>query len=185
MIFKKLKISILSLLFSGIALAEMQPLDDRNLGNVNAQNGISLSGSFDLNTSGGPKWDYNRDGSGNATTCTTNAGKCGARFALKASDAGGWFILDDIRGGFSFGESASDPNAKGLEVAVKTNNTATSNGTSKEVLEFGLPSVINYDNVNFTVATGASAELNTQQTNIMSIQINGPVVTEGKLLVFP
>lgn len=185
MIFKTISTGLITILVSAVSLAEMQPLDDSNLGNVNAQNGISLSGSFDLNTSGGPKWDYNRDGNGDATTCTTNGGKCGARFALKATDSGGWFILDDIRGGFSFGETSSDPDAKGLEVAVKTNNTATNNGTSKDVLEFKLPSVVNYDNVNFTVATGASAEFNTQQTNIMSIQIDGRVVTEGKLLVFP
>lgn len=185
MIFKSLLICIISILFITAAHAEMHPLNDQNLGHINAQNGISLSGSFDLNTSGGPKWDYDRDGDGNATNCTTNNGKCGARFALQTTDGGGWTIFDDIRGGFSFGESNSDPDARGLEVSVKTNTSASDNGTIKDVLEFKLPTKVHYDQVNFTLATGSSPSDNSLQTNILSLEIDGPVHLQGKLLVFP
>lgn len=185
MIFKAVFLCIISILLIAAARAEMKPLDDQNLGQVNAQNGISLSGSFDLNSSGGPLWDYNRDGNGDATTCTANDGKCGARFALQTTAGGGWAIFDDWRGGFSFGESDADPDARGLEVSVQTNTSASDDGTSKDVLEFKLPSKVNYNNVNLTIATGSSPSDNTLQTNILSLEINGPVVLQGKLLVFP
>ena len=97
MIFKTVILCIVSILLITAARAEMKPLDDNNLGQVNAQNGISLSGSFDLNSSGGPLWDYERDGNGDATVCTTNNEKCGARFALQTTDGGGWYIFDNIK----------------------------------------------------------------------------------------
>jgi hypothetical protein len=170
------KLAFVSLLFCAAASAEMQAIDDNILAEVDAQNGLSLTGSFDLNTRGGPMWDYNRDGNGDATTCNTNNGKCGARFAMQTKSGGGWLILDDVRGAVSF---------EGLEVSVKTNTTATSNGSSKGVLELKLPSVLEYDNFNFTIASGGSASNNSLQTNFISLQVNGPIAMEGKLLVFP
>ena len=171
--------------FSAVSHAEMQIINDDKLGNINAKNGISLSGTLDLNSSGGPLWDYNRDANGDAVNCTDNNGKCGARFALNGSGVSGWFILDNIKGGFSFGESDSDPSATGLEISVQHNTTASDNGTEKDVVQFKLPTKVNYDNVSMTLATGSHEQDNTLQTNILTVEINGPVIMQGKLLVFP
>lgn len=188
MIYNKKLTIIFLVMLAGMSNAELKPVSDAELGNTDAQAGLSLSGSIDFNTYGGPLWDYNRDGNGNSVNCTVNSGKCGARIAVKATDSGGWFILDNVSGGFSFGPSSIDPNADGLTLRVANNNTATNNATQKTVLEVGLPSKTRYTNLNMTVAAGNNPQLSTgsgvQQTNLLSLRIHGDVVNKGKLLLF-
>ena len=103
--------------------AEMVPLSEETLSALDGQSGLALSGSFDLNTAGGPLWDVERNPDGSVildngeAKCSVNDGRCGARFTLQATEEGGWFVLDNLKGGIEFGESV--PGGQPLEIRVE------------------------------------------------------------------
>ncbi len=98
------------------------------------------------------------------------------------SSSTGWFVLDNIRGRFSF---------EGLTLKTRTINSGfLGDGAlfDSEVLEVGLPNTLNYENVSLTVAnsnTPRPTDAGFQQTDIFTLNINGQANLQGNLLVYP
>jgi hypothetical protein len=145
------------------------------MSNVSGQGGVYLSGEIAINENGGPIQNaYWGD-------CSDQK-KCGARLAFQTRDSGGWFVLDDIRGTFSF---------QGLTLKVRTIDSGFGGDGAlfnRDVLEIGLPDIVRFDDVRFTYATSSTArptDAGFQQTDIYSVEMNGDVVMQGNVLVFP
>lgn len=91
-------------------------------------------------------------------------------------------MLDDIRGTFSF---------QGLTLKVRTIDSGFGGDGAvfnRDVLEIGLPDIVRFDDVRFTYATSSTArptDAGFQQTDIYSVEMNGDVVMQGNVLVFP
>ena len=83
-------------LLPALAYSEMSPLGDDALADVSGQGGIYLSGDISINEMGGPVQNnyFGR--------CDEADKKCGARFAYRLKQDGGWMVLDEIRGMFAF-----------------------------------------------------------------------------------
>lgn len=167
---------------AGNSLA-LEPLSGDELGNVTAQGGVYLTGDLTINDSGGP---LNVDGpsswQSNCTPSSTNA-SCGARLAVNIGDAsGGWLVLDNIRGRFSF---------EGLTLRTrKINSGFNGDGAAfnEDVLELGLPNRMEFEELKFTVANSNKArptESGFQQSNIFTVNMNGFSQQQGNLLLFP
>ena len=129
------------------ALAEMQALDDDTLSSMNGQGGVYLSGEFSINKDGGVLWS--KPASNNPSTWTAGqrscatAGastpeNCGMRVAIRSEADGGWYVLDNLKGVFSF---------EGLTLRTRTINSGF-NGDgaafNQDVLEFGLPNEMKF-----------------------------------------
>ncbi|WAC46585.1 hypothetical protein OU997_02310 [Pseudomonas sp. SL4(2022)] len=183
------------------ALAEMQALDDNTLSSMNGQGGVYLSGEFSINKDGGVLWS--KPASNNPSTWTAsqrscaNAGastaeNCGMRIAIRSEEVGGWYVLDNLKGVFSF---------EGLTLRTRTINSGF-NGDgaafNKDVLEFGLPNEVKFkdgsfafgvanqggwQNKSLSVANGGNPSY--QQTNIFSAKIDGTIRMQGNVLIFP
>ncbi len=168
------------LLSASLASAELQEVTDADLADVSGQAGIYLSGDVSINENGGPLWVCQEDGSG-----------CGGRVTMKPREDGGWFVLDDIRGSFSF---------QGLTLQSRTINSGFGGDGEKfngDVLEIGLPEKVTMRDVRlaFGTANYASAEYAPdvpndpsemfRQTNFFDLQLQGDVTMQGNLLVFP
>ncbi len=162
--------------FTMSAGAEMKQLNDQALADVSGRGGIYLSGDISINEDGGPIQNTYFG------SCSEAEKRCGARLAYQLKQDGGWMVLDDFRGMFAF---------EGLTLRVRHVDSgfggdgALFNG---DVLEVGLPNVVRYDAVNFKVATSSTArptDPGFQQTDIFAIEMQGDVVLEGNLLVFP
>jgi hypothetical protein len=200
MICKRLVLGFL-LLLAGSAQAELQPLEDASLSEVSGQGGVYLSGEFSINKNGGPLW---------STPATTNAASwtvgerscatkgsstpesCGLRVAIRAEQNGGWYVLDNIKGIFSF---------EGLTLRTRVINSGFAGdgaGFNQDVLEFGLPNEVKFKNGSFavavanqggwrnsagTVANGGDASY--QQTTLFSAKIDGSIRMQGNVLIFP
>ncbi|MFP6850855.1 MAG: DUF6160 family protein [Pseudomonas sp.] len=183
------------------AYAEMQALDDATLSTLNGQGGVYLSGELSINKDGGVLW--NTPASNNPSTWTAGqrscatAGastpeNCGMRIAIRAEAAGGWYVLDNLKGVFSF---------EGLTLRTRTINSGfNGDGTAfnQDVLEFGLPNEVKFkdgsfafgvanqggwQNKSLSAANGGNPSY--QQTNIFSAKIDGSIRMQGNLLVFP
>lgn len=183
------------------AFAEMQPLDDESLSAMNGQGGVYLSGEFSINKDGGVLWST--PASNNPSTWTASqrscatAGastpeNCGMRVAIRSEADGGWYVLDNLKGVFSF---------EGLTLRTRTVNSGFNGdgaGFNKDVLEFGLPNEIKFKDGSFaygvaneggwqnralSVANGGNPSY--QQTNIFSAKIDGTIRMQGNVLVFP
>lgn len=156
--------------------AELAKLDDGDLADVSGQGGIYLSGDISINELGGPI-DNSYFGD-----CSDPAKKCGARLAYRLKEDGGWMVLDDIRGNFSF---------EGLTLRVRTIDSGFGGDGelfNRDVLEVGLPNVVRFNDVQFKIAASSTArptDTGFQQTDIFAIEMRGDVVMEGNLLVFP
>lgn len=161
----------------------LEPLSGAELGKVTAQGGVYLTGDLTINDNGGP---LNVDGptrwQRNCTPSSTDA-RCGARLALNAGDEnGGWFVLDNIRGRFSF---------EGLTLRTrKIDSGFGGDGASfnQDVLELGLPNRIEFEELKFTVANSNAArptDSGFQQSNIFTVNVNGYSNQQGNLLLFP
>lgn len=164
----------------------LEPLSATELDNITGQGGVYLSGDLTINEQGGP---LNSDGpSANGYNWQTSCGpgssdsRCGARIAVNTGDGGGWLILDNIRGRFSF---------EGLTLKTRKINTgfegdgATFN---RDVFEIGLPNKLDYDDASFTIANSNQArptDIGFQQTDVMTIDVNGAANLQGNLLIFP
>lgn len=190
-----------SVLLAMPALAEMQALDDDALSSMNGQGGVYLSGEFSINKDGGVLWS--KPVSNNPSTWTAsqrscaNSGattpeNCGMRIAIRSEEVGGWYVLDNLKGVFSF---------EGLTLRTRTINSGF-NGDgaafNKDVLEFGLPNEVKFkdgsfafgvanqggwQNKSLSVANGGNPSY--QQTNIFSAKIDGTIRMQGNVLIFP
>nr|WP_309046032.1 hypothetical protein [Marinobacter sp. F26243] len=158
------------------AAAEMTQISDDALSDVSGQGGIYLSGDISINELGGPVENsyFGR--------CDDVTKKCGARLAYRLKEAGGWMVLDELRGSFAF---------EGLTLGMRTIDTgfggdgALFNG---DVLELGLPNIVRFDDVRFKVAASTTprpTDIGFQQTDIFTVEMQGDVIMEGNLLVFP
>lgn len=191
----------LSALLAMPVYAEMQALDDATLSSMNGQGGVYLSGELSINKDGGVLWST--PASNNPSTWTANqrscanAGattpeNCGMRVAIRSEADGGWYVLDNLKGVFSF---------EGLTLRTRTVNSGF-NGDgaafNQDVLEFGLPNEVKFkdgsfsfgvanqggwQNKSLSVANGGNPSY--QQTNIFSAKIDGTVRMQGNVLIFP
>lgn len=156
--------------------AELSRLDDGDLAAVSGQGGIYLSGDISINELGGPIQNSYFG------SCSDTTKKCGARLAYRVKETGGWMVLDEIRGKFSF---------EGLTLRVrKVEDGFGGDGAlfNRDVLEVGLPNIVRYDSVQFKIAASSTArptDPGFQQTDILSVEMQGDVMLEGNLLVFP
>ena len=163
-------------LFSLPSLAELARLEDEALSDISGQGGIYLSGDISINEMGGPVENcyFGR--------CDDVDKKCGARFAYRLKENGGWMVLDDIRGNFAF---------EGLTLRVrKVDSGFGGDGElfNRDVLELGLPNTVRFNDVQFKISSSSTArptDPGFQQTDIFSVDMRGDVVMEGNLLVFP
>lgn len=191
----------ISALLAMPAFAEMQALDDDTLSSMNGQGGVYLSGEFSINKDGGVLWS--KPASNNPSTWTAGqrscatAGastpeNCGMRVAIRSEADGGWYVLDNLKGVFSF---------EGLTLRTRTINSGF-NGDgaafNQDVLEFGLPNEVKFkdgsfafgvanqggwQNKSLSVANGGNPSY--QQTNIFSAKIDGTIRMQGNVLIFP
>ena len=177
----KIITTVLALSFGFSSLA-LEPLFDSELGDVAGQGGVYLTGDITINANGGP---LNVDGpSGWQRTCdeASTDSRCGARLAFNATTTGGYLVLDNIRGRFSF---------EGLTLATRTVDSGfDGDGAAfdSSVLEIGLPNTIEFDNVSFTIAASSEArptDAGLVQTDVLNARLDGDVTMKGNLLMFP
>ncbi|GGE75314.1 hypothetical protein GCM10011533_29640 [Streptosporangium jomthongense] len=165
---------LLALPLSGVA--EMSPLADEVLSGVSGQGGIYLSGDIRINEVGGPIENsyFGR--------CDDATKKCGARFAYRLKETGGWLVLDDIRGSFAF---------EGLTLGLTTIDSGFAGDGdlfNGDALELGLPNTVRFSDVRFKIAASNAprpTDPGFQQTDIFAVEMQGNVIMEGNLLVFP
>lgn len=168
--------ALLMLAFSFDANAQLASLNDSALSGVSGQGGVYLSGEISINEHGGPIQNaYFGD-------CTNASQRCGARIAFQTKQNGGWFVLDDFKGSFSF---------QGLTLRVRNINSGFGGDGAqfnRDVLEIGLPDVIKVNQLQFTYATSSTArpsDAGFQQTDIYTVKMDGDVTMQGNILVFP
>lgn len=194
---------------AGTARAELQPLADASLSEVNGQGGVYLSGEFTINKTDGPLWkkpssitasSWAVDERSCETKGSTTTESCGMRLAIKAKEGAtsGWVVLDNIKGVFSF---------EGLTLRTRVISNANpidvshfggdATATGRDVLEFGLPNEVKFKGGSFAVAvankgewrnnaSGAAGGLTSfQQTNLFSAKIDGTIRMQGNVLIFP
>ncbi len=178
---KKLITFFSVLAFGQVAVAELASISDEEMSQVSGQGGVYLSGEIAINETGGP---VNNAYWGDCT----DAKKCGARLSFKTRETGGWFVVDDLRGTFSF---------QGLTLKVRDIDSGFGgDGASfdRDVLEIGLPNVVSLEDVSFTLATSNRGRptddtgqiyADFQQTDIYGIEMSGTPEMGGNLLVFP
>ncbi len=158
------------------AWAHLKKMDDKAMSNVAAQGGIYLSGDVSLNETGGPI------SNSYFGACSDTTKVCGARIAVQMKQNGGWLVLDNLRGKFSF---------EGLTLRTRTINSGFGGDGAlfnRQVLEIGLPNTVKLDSVNFNIATSSTArptDTGFQQTDLFNVQMQGTMTLEGNMLVFP
>lgn len=163
------------------ASADMERLGDDDMAAVSGQGGgMSLSGDLTFNEDGGPLTGENLG----FDDCDAG-GRCGARVAAQLSEDGGWFVLDDIRGTFAF---------DGLTLRTRTIDGSgggfggDGSEFNREVLEIGMPDTARFENFSYTIATSSTArpsDTDFQQTDRMTVEMDGEVTLDGNMLVFP
>ncbi|WP_228743631.1 hypothetical protein [Marinobacter sp. F4218] len=168
--------SLLPLMMGFPVSAEMSRMGDEAMSRVAGQSGIYLSGDISINEAGGPlETSY-------FGRCDDAGKKCGARFAYRLKENGGWMVLDDIRGTFAF---------EGLTLRIRTVDSGFGGDGelfNRDVLELGLPNTVRFNDARFKIAASSTArptEPGFQQTDMFSVEMQGEVVMEGNLLVFP
>lgn len=190
----KAAVVLLSLL-PALTLAEMQALDDSTLSEMSGQGGIYLSGEFSINKNGGVLWETPTTNNpaqwtANQRSCAlagaTSPESCGMRVAVRSGANAGWYVLDNLKGIFSF---------EGLTLDTRT---LTSASGEREVLALGLPNEIRFKGCNFSFGVASQGgwknkalsaanggDPSYQQTNIFSAKIDGSIRMQGSVLVFP
>ncbi len=191
----------IALLLPALAHSELQPMADDALSATSGQGGVYLSGDFSINKSGGVLWStptsntpstWTANQRSCATLGATSPEDCGMRIAIRAEAAGGWYVLDNMKGIFSF---------DGLTLRTRFIDSGfNGDGTAfnQDTLEFGLPNEMKFQDARFTFAvanqggwrnkagTAANAgDATYQQTNIFSAKIDGSIRMQGNVLVFP
>ncbi|MGC8122067.1 DUF6160 family protein [Marinobacter sp. VGCF2001] len=158
------------------ARAEMAPLADEALSDISGRGGIYLSGDVSINEVGGPVQNqyFGR--------CDEQDKKCGARFAYRLKEDGGWLVLDELRGKFSF---------EGLTLRLRSIDSGFGGDGeqfNRDVIEVGLPNIVRFNDVRFKMAASSTArpiDPGFRQTDIFAIEMQGDVIMRGNLLVFP
>lgn len=186
---------VLLSLLPALALAEMQALDDSTLSEMSGQGGVYLSGEFSINKDGGVLWgtpatNNPAQWTANQRSCAlagaTSPESCGMRVAVRSGANAGWYVLDNLKGIFSF---------EGLTLDTRT---LTSASGEREVLALGLPNEIRFKDGNFSFGVASQGgwknkalsaanggDPSYQQTNIFSAKIDGSIRMQGSVLVFP
>ncbi|MDF2074400.1 hypothetical protein P2Q70_07435 [Pseudomonas mendocina] len=186
--------AVLLALLPALALAEMQALDDSTLSEMSGQGGVYLSGEFSINKDGGVLWgtpttNNPAQWTANQRSCTLAGAapeSCGMRVAVRSGANSGWYVLDNLKGIFSF---------EGLTLDTRT---LTSASGEREVLALGLPNEIRFKDGNFSFGVASQGgwknkalsaanggDPSYQQTNIFSAKIDGSIRMQGSVLVFP
>lgn len=187
-------VALLALL-PALALAELQPLDDGALSQMSGQGGVYLSGEFSINKDGGVLWDTPATNNPALWTASQRscalAGaatpeSCGLRLAIRSGANAGWYVLDNLKGIFSF---------EGLTLDTRT---LTGAGGEQDVLALGLPHEIRFKDGNFAFGVASQGgwknralsaanggDPSYQQTNIFSARIDGSIRMQGNVLIFP
>ena len=173
---RNIGISLSLLMMPVIATAEMASIEDSELSEVTGQSGVYLTGEISINEQGGPLSDaYFGD-------CTDPTKVCGARIALQTQAAGGWFVLDNIRGSIAF---------EGLTLQVRNISSGFGGDGAlfnRDVIEIGMPESLRFDDFQYTLATsntGRPTDAGFNQIDLMTVEMSGEVTLEGNLLVFP
>lgn len=167
---------VIAMLGAKQAVAELDRLDDQDLAEVSGQGGIYLSGDISINELGGPIENsyFGR--------CDDPGKKCGARLAYRLKSDGGWMVLDEIRGNFAF---------EGLTLRVRSIDSGFGGDGelfNRDVMEIGLPNIVRYSDVRFKIAGSnmpRPTDAGFRQTDILAVEMQGEVIMEGNLLVFP
>ncbi|QTN46842.1 hypothetical protein H7683_04195 [Ectopseudomonas mendocina] len=186
--------AVLLALLPALALAEMQALDDSTLSEMSGQGGVYLSGEFSINKDGGVLWgtpttNNPAQWTANQRSCALAGAvpeSCGMRVAVRSGANSGWYVLDNLKGIFSF---------EGLTLDTRT---LTSASGEREVLALGLPNEIRFKDGNFSFGVASQGgwknkalsaanggDPSYQQTNIFSAKIDGSIRMQGSVLVFP
>ena len=167
---------MLATLWAGAVSAELQSIEDESLSEVTGQSGVYLAGDITINEAGGPLAD-NYFG-----LCTDSSKVCGARIALQTEQNGGWFVIDNLRGGIAF---------EGLTMQIREISSGFGGDGAlfnRDVLEIGMPESIRFDDFQFTLA-GSSTERPTEagfeQVDLFGVEMSGEATLKGNLLVFP
>src|SRR5690554_7752278 len=167
---------VAGLLCGPFARAEMAPLGDAGMAEVSGRGGIYLSGDIRINELGGPvQNDY-------FGRCDEGDKKCGARLTYQLKEGGGWMVLDEIRGQFAF---------EGLTLRVRSIDSGFGGDGelfNRDVIELGLPDTVLFSDVQFKLAasnTPRPTDPGFMQTDIFAIEMQGDVLMQGNLLVFP
>lgn len=181
-------ITVILFLVNVSTIFALEPLAENELQQVLGQGGVYLSGDITINEAGGPLNDISDAltptvWQQNCTVGSTSK-RCGARIAVNAGDGAnsGWLVLDNIRGRFSF---------EGMTLKTRSiNNGFGDDGVlfDSDVFEIGLPNTVSYSNVSFILANSSEArptDVGFNQTDILSVKIDGDVSLRGNLLLFP
>ncbi|MEK9713968.1 MAG: DUF6160 family protein [Thalassolituus sp.] len=152
----------------------------------------------------------NPDGSGQADQC--DLGVCGMRFAIKLNEnSEGWYVIDDLSGGMSF--EGLTLRTERLTSAVNYDAWDNAAGDfqtmaiDEEVVQIGLPGVVSFRDFKFKFAVANNGEFGVaprdengqvainpetnapydsfRQTDIFGVQLNGDIILQGNLLLFP
>lgn len=169
------------------AHAELSPLADEEIGQVTGAGGVYFSGELSINPEGGPLWQSSNPSGPMYRNCASSTdGKCGLRLAIKPNATGGWYVIDNLRGTFSF---------EGLTLSVRKIDSGFGvEGAlfDQNVLSIGLPNEIRMSKVNFTVGVSSSGEWlsaasnpSFKQTDMFGIGIDGTVRMHGNVVIFP
>lgn len=160
--------------------AEMKPLAEDDMSSVSGQyGGMSLSGDVSFNNDGGPL-----DGEGVGFDCSSG-GRCGSRIAAQLSEGGGWLVLDDLQGTFAF---------EGLTLQTRNIDSSDSGfgadagNFNRAVIEIGMPDTARFENFSYTLATSSTSRptgSDFQQTERLSVEMDGEITLDGNMLVFP
>lgn len=179
---------LLVLLLSGFhaSVYSLEPMTAEDMDQVTGQGGVYLSGDLTINENGGP---LNVDGpsaNGYNWQANCNSGssdkRCGARLAVNTGTNRGWFVLDNIRGRFSF---------EGLTLRTRKIDDGFDGdgaGFNGDVLEIGLPNTLDYENTSYTIANSNSprpTDTGFRQTDVLTVETNGQANLQGNLLIFP
>jgi hypothetical protein len=189
------------LALSGLSRAELQALEDADLSQLSGQGGVYLSGEFSINKNGGVLW--NTPASNDPATWTVNqrscatagsatAESCGLRIAISVEKNGGWYVLDNLKGIFSF---------EGLTLDTRTISSGFGGdgaAFNQDVLAFGLPNEMRFKDGSYAFGVASKGEWQNkagtlanggdpgyQQTNIFSAKIDGTIRMQGSVLIFP
>lgn len=193
-------LGLIGLMFAIPASAQLQALSDDDMRSQAGQGGMYLTGEFSVNRDGGVLWrtpasndpsTWAADERSCAVAGYSTPESCGMRVAVRAQTTGGWYVVDNLKGTFSF---------EGLTLRTRLINSGF--GTdgaafNREVLEVGLPSEISVSNGSVRMAIAnqeswrnntlgaAGADTNFRQTNLFSVAFSGVIQSQGNLLIFP
>lgn len=187
-------------MFAVPAWAQLSALSDEDMRANAGQGGMYLSGEFSVNRDGGVLWRRPESNNPSAwaadqRSCAVAGAilpeSCGMRIALRAQSAGGWYVLDNIKGTFS---------SEGLTVRTRLVNSGfDTDGAAfnRYALEVGLPAEIAVSDGSMRLAVSnqeswrnntpgaAGADTGFRQTNLGSVVFSGKLSMQGNLLIFP